>query len=71
MAKYTSWKDFEENVPKKWAKYTDPDEYEKGMNRLAPDGKSLKKARKDAYKAHTDEAHGKKLVSEFATAMFE
>jgi len=71
MAKYTSWKEFESNVPKIWAKATDPDKYEAAMNDLAPEGKSLKKIRKERYKRYTTEEEGKKLVENFARAMFE
>jgi len=71
MGKYTSYKDLSENAPKLWAEGTDPNKYEEGMNRVAPSGKRLKKARKDAYGAHTTEVEGRRWLERWTVAMFE
>jgi len=71
MVKYASWSELKEKAPPKWAKYTDPDVYESGMNVIAPPGKKLKKARKDRYGERTTEKEAEKWIGEYETAMFE
>jgi len=71
MPKYTSYSELEREAPSKWAKYTDPDRYESGLNTVAPPGKKLKKVRRDAYDAHTTEKEGKKWLDEWTSALFE
>jgi len=71
MGKYVSYEEFSRNAPKKWADNTDPEKYKSGMNRIAPEGKSVKDERVRWYGAHTTEKEGKKWLDNYVTAMFE
>ncbi|RLE62448.1 MAG: hypothetical protein DRJ47_10680 [Thermoprotei archaeon] len=71
MPKYTSYSELAEKAPKNWAKYTDPERYREGMNRIAPPGKRVKETRVTNYGKHTTEAEGKKWLENWSSAMFE
>ncbi len=71
MGKYKSYEEFSENAPKNWAENTDPSKYEEGLNRIAPPGMKVKKARVKAYGDHTTEKEAKKWLNNYVNAVFE
>lgn len=65
---YGSFQDLQSNVPGEYARGTTSEKVARGLNRVAPPGKSANREVCDYYESQTNEEAGRKLVQRWGTS---